>query len=725
MNILVSSSYSQHLNQIRESFHQHLDNQHKQIFLIVSAALAAFVLCFVVWRCYLHGKKVQRLPAKQGQETVPASVTEVIKKKEPAEDKKAQETPPAAIKEIKSAEITNTPSPKPNALVETKEESTDLPIEKSAEGQETLKTADLPTEELSEEEHELPEAVNLLFWRTFFQGEVRKSKRSGKEPALNGLAQQDISTIYDQQLWTTAFAACFHTEESHEEIHDLLLNIRKKMGDLSIDSGNEDHPYICSFSHLYENLATLHEALLGNPTQKEAKIYWSKSVEEELIPHLFEGVLNLNETLFIVTRGALAATPFQASMMYEDLQLQFISLDRDKAMQPIAEDITTLEEDVLGATLSNDAMGEATRDLLGGEYCRKLENHAFTNRVFNDTFLIREYLNLQSLKAKNAKIDFTGGTIDENVDNIVQLFSTPSKPKKYRNLVEEQIKAVETKESPEEEAPISWPSLISYFGKVRKSHAAGNPPPDLEFDEVTDNTIVQDQLWTTAFAACFHTAESHQEIHQLIMRIRKKMGDNPEDPYFIDSFVNLYHNLMRLYDDLPGEPTQKVAKIYWNQAAEEKLMPYLFSDGIFVADKMQFIVTSGELANTHFLTSKMLPNLQLQFFALDWGKARESLEEQSQDLLREFMGTYDPSEKVLVEEVGNSIFSRDVTETTRSNKLFGQAQWTLLCTYIYLNLQSLKAKGKQLDIENRPHHEQIEILREIYSSPSNPKKYIN
>ena len=130
-----------------------------------------------------------------------------------------------------------------------------------------------------------------------------------------------------------------------------MLNIRTKMGALAIDSDDEDRPYLHSFCNLYHNLTALHQALPGDDSQKEVKIYWSKGVEEQLIPHLFTAVLDLNQMLFVFIPGrSVASTHFQASEM-QNFQLQFVTLEKDEVWCPSLEVVVKLEEEILGVVL--------------------------------------------------------------------------------------------------------------------------------------------------------------------------------------------------------------------------------------------------------------------------------------------------------------------------------------------------------------------------------------
>ena len=64
-------------------------------------------------------------------------------------------------------------------------------------------------------------------------------------------------------------------------------------------------------------------------------------------------------------------------------------------------------------------------------------------QVLDDTVLIREYLNLQSLKNQNKQIDFASGNLDEQKQNIIELFSDPTQARAYGNLKKEELKAEE------------------------------------------------------------------------------------------------------------------------------------------------------------------------------------------------------------------------------------------------------------------------------------------
>ena len=269
-------------------------------------------------------------------------------------------------------------------------------------------------------------------------------------------------------------------------------------------------------------------------------------------------------------------------------------------------------------------------------------------------------------------------------------------------------------------------SLLSFHGDVRKSTTAGNPPASVKLNNVDDNDIMPQQLWTTAFACCFHTNESHAEIHQLLMNIRKKMGHDDEDPYFVSSFRNLYQNLVWLHDKLPGEPTKKAAKIYWNKAVEEKLIPCLFRDTYGLSfDNMLLILTSGEITTNEFQAQQMLPDLQLQFVNIDKPKVMDLVDAQADFLLKELMGEDETSDD-LISETWQSILKKDrnLENLKDSGDIMSSAFTSTTTMFVYVNLQPLKAQSRRLEMGKMTREEQIEILAEVFSHPSKPKKHL-
>ena len=237
MNIPILPFFSQNLSQIQAGFFNRVDTRQKQIFLIASAAIALFVLCLVVvWRCRQSEKKVETISTKQGQEIVPPIVTDVIKNKEPADDKKT-----VAVQEQRQGDLQG--HSQADTPVKILDEAANLPTQKSADVEKEIHTEenqpepikseeltneepenDIPSEDpliLEEQPTDLSESnLEPLIMMNCFRGKVRENKDFEKAPEFPAVfSMHEVTTIYDEQLWTLAFAACFHTEESHQEIH--------------------------------------------------------------------------------------------------------------------------------------------------------------------------------------------------------------------------------------------------------------------------------------------------------------------------------------------------------------------------------------------------------------------------------------------------------------------------------------------------------------------------
>ena len=217
-------------------------------------------------------------------------------------------------------------------------------------------------------------------------------------------------TVIDgQQLWAAAFASCFHTEESVEEIYQLLWKIRAQQ-DLTVKypvfAENPITPekkhYAESFVVFYNNLVKLHDAFPGESTKKEVKIYWSKELEEELIPHLFMNKnVNPYDLVFTIIPGEPNTSPLQAPKMDFTHQLQFLGIQTKSAKwNELFDDFEKLAHEVLNIKdfLPNNAMLE---EVFGIEFRG--------NELLMDgsltTFIIKALPALKRMKDQNKKVD--------------------------------------------------------------------------------------------------------------------------------------------------------------------------------------------------------------------------------------------------------------------------------------------------------------------------------
>ncbi|MBA2368108.1 MAG: tetratricopeptide repeat protein [Candidatus Protochlamydia sp.] len=157
----------------------------------------------------------------------------------------------------------------------------------------------------------------------------------------------------------------------------------------------------------------------------------------------------------------------------------------------------------------------------------------------------------------------------------------------------------------------------SVHGKVRTGNDLGPLPT---FNTIC-NVIDTFELTAAGFSCCFHTTESLQEILDLLTKIR--VAHPPKWAPFgcttigVQSLTNLYNNIVKLHDALPGDAKLKNTKIYWNALAEEVLLPYLFNDEDCKIQNLLFTVTPGEPSLSAFQAPSLNFNQQLQFVGID------------------------------------------------------------------------------------------------------------
>ncbi len=176
---------------------------------------------------------------------------------------------------------------------------------------------------------------------------------------------------------------------------------------------------------------------------------------------------------------------------------------------------------------------------------------------------------------------------------------------------------VQPKQPDAADEPFSMPKLLS-FGKCRMGNGGGDTP---NFEGIQyfkrDTVIDTDKLLTAAIACCFHTTESHQEIYNILRTIRIKIDPAAEifgpREHYCESFNNLYNNLVRLHDALPGERKAKKVKIYWSESVEKILIPYLLKNENINVENLLFAILPGEGVAQPFQDPSMDFSHQLQF----------------------------------------------------------------------------------------------------------------
>lgn len=269
---------------------------------------------------------------------------------------------------------------------------------------------------------------SLDLYKLLTLGEARKGAGKGAYPSVEEIqyfGNPHGAVKETEQMYTAIFACCFHTSESHEEIHDLLLGIRKKMDHPFFSEGHAP-VYAESFARLYNNLVKLYDKLPGGMHAREVKIYWSKSVEEILIPYLFKHDLTdseVNELFFSIIEGEAVDSPFQAPIMDFKKQLQFIDLNEDGIYADLC---------VYGANLMNRVViwDEDFMDLLDQRYLHAanvsdldlIKRSSIFKNAFEDSMFIRIIANLQILHQQGRTINMNKMTSEEQTDFCDSLF---------------------------------------------------------------------------------------------------------------------------------------------------------------------------------------------------------------------------------------------------------------------------------------------------------------
>jgi|GEM_PF-6993376 len=207
------------------------------------------------------------------------------------------------------------------------------------------------------------------------------------------------SCIETTMLYSAAFAVCFHTTESHEEIWNLIEQTRikdhgkehkKKFPALSFEPLNF---YAESYAKLYNSLVDLHNELPGESKEKRVKIYWNQAAEEILFPHFFHNEsVKINDLVFAVVGGETGSSPFQAQNIDFTQQLQFIGIGKEKIMRDLNNEVERLSEEILG------------RNILSSLNIKVHPDNGLFAGAFTFTSLNYLRINLQNMRNENKKI---------------------------------------------------------------------------------------------------------------------------------------------------------------------------------------------------------------------------------------------------------------------------------------------------------------------------------
>lgn len=375
------------LTHLQEKVWEGLTDQQKQIGLIASAAIGLLAGCFLIYRfssCCFKAKVAEAIPAqkveKKGAAPVESMEMEIL-----GEEPDEQPADPFE----KAEQLKDGKDDQPLILADDWEFVDETP-------------SDLI---IKEDEYRSEPKAPLIIPSLLSSGEVRKNITPGDPPSLEGITFSGGPSVMESaKRWTAAFARCFHTSESHQEIYQLLRSIREKM-DPDFDA---ERLYVGDFVTLYNNLLNLHDALPGEEDKKEIKIYWSKSVEEELIPYLFlHEEVDVKKLLFAIIEGEKGESPFQADVMDFNHQMQFIGLDF-KLMGQLKDEIDRLSPMVLNVVLS-DVMSEPhvefLKESLTEEIFEKYVKVDLVQNAFLMTGMMNVMLNLQDLQAKSKEFN--------------------------------------------------------------------------------------------------------------------------------------------------------------------------------------------------------------------------------------------------------------------------------------------------------------------------------
>jgi hypothetical protein len=247
-----------------------------------------------------------------------------------------------------------------------------------------------------------------------------KAKIKGPLPSLKGLQTDNITVIGQYHNLTTAFASCFHTTESHQEILDRITKLRIE-NDPYAKFGGPLKSYTESFVRLLNNLIRIHNSLPGNDTKKEVKIYWNERVEKILFPYLFKVEnIDVKEIIFELISGEQGDSPFQASTTQMNFrkQLQFVCIGLKERMTTKKSKIAELFENVCGKG-----------SISGFDHIMAIRMHKHPPKTGNslvdsahlETMRSKILRNLQELETKKTIIPFMKMSFSEREDFIKNL----------------------------------------------------------------------------------------------------------------------------------------------------------------------------------------------------------------------------------------------------------------------------------------------------------------
>lgn len=261
------------------------------------------------------------------------------------------------------------------------------------------------------------------------------------------------------------------------------------------------------------------------------------------------------------------------------------------------------------------------------------------------------------------------------------------------------------KNTPEHENTYAFPTLLD-MGKVRCG-IDGEPAPPLKgLKHIGGDRVINTHAdLTAAFACCFHTTESPNEILKLIkdICIKKESISFTEGKNYEESFRNLNKHLVKLHHLLPGKHAAKFAKIYWNERLENLLIPQLLEEkGVNMKDLL-FAVIPGEKCSAKFQAQNIDFSMQLEFVGF---KKVELMKEMRKEITR-------IGKAVMNQDILPHIDEEIATQFLFENTLMHDAQVYSFLNRFRLHLQSLKNKNQITDFLSMPTYEQKELIRKM------------
>ena len=360
-------------------------SNHKKIALVAAVVFSLIAISYVI---YCKKFKASKQDQSKKSETISPEAT--LEKETVGSKKKSSDIKKDELSKQEETVEKQIVTESPESFSEKKDE--DLDLEHPSSGEPIILEPEITESEISEIELEVPHAVF---------GKFIQSKDNRPLPSLIGLQTGNITVIEQYHDLTTAFASCFHTTESHQEILDRITALRIK-NDSYAEMFGAKSAYCESFTRLMNNLIRLHECLPGEKAKKEVKIYWNENIETILFPYLFKiDNIKIEDLVFEIIPGEHADSHFQAAEMNFEKQLQFVDLATAEFKARLHSEYVELVENVCGVSI--DTFTDTLHKLTEGQSASITGNSMFdtANQYTEAMVLIK---NLRALKAKKTTI---------------------------------------------------------------------------------------------------------------------------------------------------------------------------------------------------------------------------------------------------------------------------------------------------------------------------------